>query len=122
MQAQQQGQGEKKKENKDLKLKNIEFVGLVKEVHSGDSLTIASIKTKSVARFFLTHVRAPQVGTNERPDKPFAFESREFLRKKLIGQQVEVTFDYEKTFKLVKAYEDESEGTEKTMNFATVFF
>lgn len=76
---------EKKKENKDLKIKNIEFVGIVKEVHSGDSITIQSTKTKNVARFFLTNVRSPQVGTNDRPDKPFAFESKEFLRKKLIG-------------------------------------
>jgi hypothetical protein len=29
-----------KKENKDLKVKNIEFQGEVIEVHSGDSLTI----------------------------------------------------------------------------------
>lgn len=103
-------------------MKNIEFVGVVREVHSGDSLTIASIKTKNVARFFLTNVRAPKVGNNDSADEPYAYEAKEYLRKKLIGQQVDVIFDYEKTVKIAKVWEEESEATEKLMNFATVFF
>ncbi|KAL4487112.1 hypothetical protein ABPG72_001564 [Tetrahymena utriculariae] len=115
-------QKDQKKDKKDIKIQNIEFVGIVREVHSGDSLTIQSTKTNNIARFFLTHVRAPKVGNNDTQDKPYAFESKEFLRKKLIGQQVEVKFEYEKTVKVAKSWEDENEATEKQMNFCTVFY
>lgn len=60
--------------------------------------------------------------------KPYAWEAKEFLRKMLIGREVKVLYEYDKTFKRqvhrwnekdddIKEFEEEV-----TMQFATVFF
>jgi len=51
-------------------------------------------------RFTLASIRAPKLGVENKEDKskknePYAMEAKEFLRKKLIGQQVELYKDYE---------------------------
>uniref|UniRef100_A0A646QDV8 Staphylococcal nuclease domain-containing protein 1 n=1 Tax=Hemiscolopendra marginata TaxID=943146 RepID=A0A646QDV8_9MYRI len=79
--------------------------GIVKQVLSGDTVIIRGVPKagpppeKSVS---LSHITAPRLGRRpanssapEIKDEPYAWEAREFLRKKLIGQ--EVTFVIETT-------------------------
>ncbi|KAL0241392.1 hypothetical protein GEMRC1_006627 [Eukaryota sp. GEM-RC1] len=66
--------------------------GKIIEVFSGDCLTV---RTSSVdRRVFLASVRAPRVGTKTRRPDSLSFESREFLRKRYIGQTVDVSLCY----------------------------
>ena len=78
-----------------------EFNGKVVEVVNGDALVVKSQKT--FKKIFLSSIRAPRPENDEvrrekgfKPlyDIPFMYEAREFLRKKLIGQQVHVIVDY----------------------------
>jgi len=75
--------------------------GIVKQVTSGDCVVIRSVNTKDgknlEKQIMLSNITAPRLGrrTNPQgpdsaiePDQPFAFEAREFLRKKLIGKEV----------------------------------
>ncbi|GBF98194.1 hypothetical protein Rsub_10694 [Raphidocelis subcapitata] len=74
--------------------------GTVKEVLSGDSLTIVGgAKPGTVPaekRLTLSSLIAPKLGKRDgtTKDEPFAWQSREFLRKKLIGQSVVFRIDY----------------------------
>ena len=80
-----------------------EFNGKVVEIVNGDALVV---KTGKVFRkLFLASIRPPRLEEEEKDkrrdkgfkplyDIPFMFEAREFLRKKLIGQQVRVVVDY----------------------------
>ena len=68
--------------------------GMVKEVPSGDTMVIMGMNwsngpppTKTVC---LGGLDVPRVGRRENPDEPFAWGSREFLRKKVIGKAVRV--------------------------------
>nr|QBI71272.1 ebna2 binding protein P100 [Essigella californica] len=76
------------------------FEGVVKQVNSGDSITIREEvysgypKEKQIT---LNNIIAPKLGrrpANNDPtskgteDEPFAWEAREFLRKKLVGKKV----------------------------------
>lgn len=78
-----------------------EFNGKVVEVVNGDALVVKA--QKSFRKIHLSSIRPPRPEDDSvRRDKgfkplydiPFMFEAREFLRKKLIGQQVHVTVDY----------------------------
>jgi len=73
--------------------------GVVKAVNSGDSLTVIHIEKGSQGppqevELTLTNIAAPRLGRRKskngetRDDEPFAFQSREFLRKKLVGRQI----------------------------------
>jgi len=73
--------------------------GVVKAVNSGDSLTVIHIEKGSQGppqevELTLTNIAAPRLGRRKskngenRDDDPFAFQSREFLRKKLVGRQI----------------------------------
>ncbi|XP_071517216.1 staphylococcal nuclease domain-containing protein 1 isoform X2 [Panulirus ornatus] len=84
--------------------KDREFVGKVVEVVNGDALVVKRQEGAN-KKIFLSSVRPPRLpdtdtprppGKNFRPlyDIPWLFEAREFLRKKLIGQRVNVTVDY----------------------------
>ncbi|GBL80625.1 Nuclease domain-containing protein 1 [Araneus ventricosus] len=78
--------------------------GIVKQVNSGDTIVIRGQPKggpPDEITIILTGITAPKLG--RRPnnngegatkDEPFAFEAREFLRKKLIGKRV--CFTYEK--------------------------
>merc|ERR1712106_354137 len=83
--------------------KDKEFNGKVVEVVNGDALMVKAGKT--VRKIYLASIRPPrleqeegsrnrQKGVKPLYDIPFMFEAREFLRKKLIGHQVQVTVDY----------------------------
>eukprot|EP00092_Neocalanus_flemingeri_P012907 GFUD01013906.1.p1 GENE.GFUD01013906.1~~GFUD01013906.1.p1 ORF type:complete len:911 (-),score=260.11 GFUD01013906.1:493-3225(-) len=84
--------------------KDKEFNAKVVEVVNGDALMVKAGKT--VRKIYLASIRPPRLEAEEggnrnrqkgfKPlyDIPFMFESREFLRKKLIGHQVHVTVDY----------------------------
>ncbi|KAK7063179.1 nuclease domain-containing protein [Halocaridina rubra] len=84
--------------------KEREFSGKVVEVVNGDGLVVKR-QDGSLKKIFLSSLRPPRLpetetnrvpGKNFRPlyDIPWLFEAREFLRKKLIGQKVQVTVDY----------------------------
>jgi staphylococcal nuclease domain-containing protein 1 len=72
--------------------------GIVKEVPSGDTMVIMGTNwasgpppTKTVC---LAGLEVPRVGRRDTKDEPFAFASREFLRKKVIGKKVQFRIDY----------------------------
>lgn len=65
------------------------------EVASGDCIVVADDaapygSAQAERRVFLSSIRAPKVGNPKRNEKPasFAREAKEFLRTRLIGQQV----------------------------------
>ncbi|GMS83623.1 hypothetical protein PENTCL1PPCAC_5798 [Pristionchus entomophagus] len=72
--------------------------GLVKQVLSGDSVVIQGAPRPNgppeEATVYLSNVSAPRLGkrptetVTATPDEPFAWEAREWLRKKLVGQVV----------------------------------
>eukprot|EP01048_Picozoa_sp_COSAG05_P026425 COSAG05_NODE_7203_length_843_cov_0.697581_1_plen_189_part_01 len=72
--------------------------GIVKEVPNGDTMVIMGTNwsngpppTKTVC---LAGLVTPRCGRRDTKDEPFAFQSREFLRKKVIGQTVQFKIDY----------------------------
>lgn len=75
------------------------FHGVVKQINSGDSLVIRSHATgKNLEKqIMLSQISSARLGRNIKPsspdstiepDQPYAFEAREFLRKKLVGKEV----------------------------------
>merc|ERR1719412_2426187 len=79
-----------------------EFTGKVVEIVNGDAIMVKKTKTET-KKIFLASIRPPRLDDNtQRPagpfrplyDIPFMFEAREFMRKKLIGQNVHVIVDY----------------------------
>lgn len=80
------------------------FTGKVVEIVSGDAIMVKRSKNDT-RKIHLASIRPPRLPEN-RPDRPktgtfrplydipFMFEAREFLRKKLIHQNVHVTVDY----------------------------
>lgn len=72
--------------------------GIVKEVPSGDCMVIMGTNWASgpppVKTICLGGLVVPRVGRRETPDEPFAFQAREFLRKKLIGRTVKFRVDF----------------------------
>ncbi|XP_058791125.1 staphylococcal nuclease domain-containing protein 1 [Phymastichus coffea] len=71
--------------------------GIVKQVNSGDSITIRGQPKGGPPpekTLILSNVIAPKLGRRpvntspETKDEPYAWEAREFLRKKLIGQEI----------------------------------
>eukprot|EP00753_Platysulcus_tardus_P007830 PLAT15503.2.p1 GENE.PLAT15503.2~~PLAT15503.2.p1 ORF type:complete len:768 (+),score=424.10 PLAT15503.2:465-2768(+) len=72
------------------------FAGVVVEVHSGDTVSIAVDGGDAVRRVSLASTRCPRMGNARRgaPPAPLAWESRDHLRAALIGKTVNVTVDY----------------------------
>ncbi|CAI5440772.1 unnamed protein product [Caenorhabditis angaria] len=77
--------------------------GLVKQVLSGDAVVLQGQATNGPppeSTVYLSNVSAPRLGkrptdnTSATPDEPYAWESREFLRKKLVGQVVTFVKDF----------------------------
>lgn len=74
------------------------YRGIVKQVTSGDCVVIKSLGSKSLEKtLMLSSITAPRLGRRVNPnsadsvienDQPYAFEAREFLRKKLVGKEV----------------------------------
>ncbi|GAO13505.1 uncharacterized protein UV8b_05773 [Ustilaginoidea virens] len=69
------------------------FVGNVKSVLSGDTLILTSPNNPTAERTFsLAYVTAPHL--KREGDEPFAFQSREYLRKLAVGKPVQCTIQY----------------------------
>jgi len=87
-----------------ISAKDREFTGKVCEIVNGDALMIKA--GGKFRKIFLASIRPPRLdqeadGSRTRQkgfkplyDIPFMYEAREFLRKKLIGHNVNVTVDY----------------------------
>ena len=105
--------------------------GLVKGVQSGDTIIISGKLPKSGElpeefSLTLTGVLAPKIGNSSKLDEePFSFESREFLRKLVIGKVVLYKIDFthnERKFGHVK-FENKNINTEVLKNgFAKLSF
>jgi staphylococcal nuclease domain-containing protein 1 len=89
--------------------KEKDFNGTVTEVFQGDAINVKS-PAGVVKKVFLSSIRPPREA-NRNPDEegkmpprpknfrplydiPWMFETREFLRKKLVGKKVHCTLDY----------------------------
>lgn len=91
---------------------------MVKAVNSGDSLVLAGSSAGGVdipeKLISLTGVLAPKFGRGKaQTDEPFAWESREYLRKHVIGQQVQFTVQHTLESK-------DSEGEERNYGVVTL--
>ena len=78
-----------------------DFNGRVTEVHSGDSLTIERETDLKALRVFLSSVKAPSMtghreSSKEPQPEPYAWESKEGLRKLAIGKRVKVEMEYDR--------------------------
>ena len=104
-----------------------DFEGRVVEVHAGDALTVERESDHNQVRVFLSSVKAPTL--NNRPanagnqggaaaqqqneSDPYAWESKESLRKLAIGKKVRVEMEYDRVVPT-------RTGGQMTMNFAAV--
>ena len=78
--------------------------GVVKSIMSGDCVVIRGRPTNGPPPeriLALAGITAPRLGrrpqtgdAKEELDEPWAWESREYLRRKLVGKQVSFTVDY----------------------------
>jgi staphylococcal nuclease domain-containing protein 1 len=83
--------------------------GIVKWIFSGDTIVIKSLDRSSASpandveeRLSLNYIKAPKLAcpTSETDsskssrDEPYAFECREYLRKKLVNQEISYTIDF----------------------------
>jgi len=84
-----------------INAKDKQFTGKVVEVVNGDALVVKRSKTE-VRKVHLASIRPPRLEEGAERGKtfralydiPYMFEAREFLRKKLIGHNVQVIVDY----------------------------
>lgn len=77
-----------------------DFEGVCYTVHSGDSISVKA-DDGTITRIFLSHIRAPVFAkpNTDEEDKPWAWQSKEFLRKTAIGKRIKVIYDYSKETK-----------------------
>lgn len=78
------GLWKEQKVNKGETLNSKSYMAVVAEVHSGDSLTVFNQDKNEFIRIYLPNVRAPV------NNQPFAYESKEALRRRIIGNRVRV--------------------------------
>lgn len=71
-----------------------DFRGKVVEVVSGDCVVVKDATSGQERRVNFSSLMAPRMGTRERQPDDWAVEAKEFLRKKLIGQEVHVKMEY----------------------------
>ena len=97
-----------------------EFAAKVVEANSGDSLTVENLKNGEQTRVFLANVRAPALGNPKKGElpKPWAWESREFIRHQAVGKKVRVEVEF--TRKIAMKGEDETPGEEKEFTFVSI--
>ena len=93
-------------------------------VNSGDSLTVLN-KKKEEIRIFLSNLKAPALarfGTDEQ-NKPWAFQSREFIRKKLVGKVLKCDLDYIHTVNIDPSkVKGPNKSTQRVMKFYTIYY
>ncbi|KAJ0536778.1 putative micrococcal nuclease [Helianthus annuus] len=105
------------------------FTGKVVEVVSGDCIIVAddSLPFGSPAaerRVNLSSIRCPKLGNPRREEKPapYAREAREFLRTRLIGNQVQVSMEYSRKVPLADGSVAPAGPTDsRVMGFGSVF-
>ncbi|KAL8230450.1 hypothetical protein R6Q57_000228 [Mikania cordata] len=105
------------------------FTGKVVEVVSGDCIIVAddSLPFGSPAaerRVNLSSIRCPKLGNPRRDEKPapYAREAREFLRTRLIGQQVQVSMEYSRKVPLSDGSAAPGANADsRVMGFGSVF-
>ncbi|CAG8450919.1 5228_t:CDS:10 [Acaulospora colombiana] len=70
----------------------------VKCVLSGDTLILRGKQTANQPpperQLNLAYIQAPRIGNQKKDDEPFAFESREFIRSRIVGKEVSFRVDY----------------------------
>jgi len=106
----------KKTKSYDPKLKNVD--AKIVEVHSGDSISVAS-EGGEPRRIFLASIKAPKMSNRDSDDhEPWAWESKEFVRKQAIGKKVKVEMEFNREIEIKSGA---NEGNKRLMEFATVF-
>lgn len=78
-------------------MKQGKFECTVIEVNSGDSVTVLSPEFGTI-RLSLHHVKAKSMGNASKGEEaaPWSYEAKEFLRKRIIGEKIDVNMDYVK--------------------------
>ena len=115
-------------EMKKIKKENQEDLSQAKciMVNSGDSLTVLNKKNEEV-RIFLSNLKAPALakfGSDEQ-NKPWAFQSKEFFRKKLVGKTLICELDYIHTINLENLSKkdlEKNKDSKRVMKFYTVYY
>ena len=106
----------KDKEHQQTKTQGLDtktFVGKALEVFSGDSVKILNLETNDIIRVFLANVKAPQQG------KPFSWEAKEALRRRVIGRKLKVELEFSKNITVKKS--EYEKGEDKNFVFTTIF-
>ncbi|GAA5996660.1 uncharacterized protein JCM10292_003121 [Rhodotorula paludigena] len=75
------------------------LAALVKSVLSGDTLVLRGkvVQADALPREKVLHLAdltAPRIGSRDRDDEPWAFESRDFLRSLVVGKEVSFSVSY----------------------------
>lgn len=97
------------------------FVGTVSEIVSGDVILVRDASNGIERRVTLSSIRAPRLGSRDRPSEPWAAEAKEFLRQRLIGKEVSVSMEYTRKVPVVAGGGAGGGATEdKLMAFGTV--
>lgn len=61
-----------------------------------------AVAPPQAVRVALSSIDVPKMGINDNPNEPYAWEAREFIRKKVIGRKVQVVQDYVRPAKAVR--------------------
>ena len=114
----QESKGIKKEDEEDLSQAKCIMV------NSGDSLTVLN-KKKEEIRIFLSNLKAPALakfGSDEQ-NKPWSFQSREFVRKKLVGKILKCDLDYIHTVNIdTSKVKGPIKSSKRTMKFYSVYY
>ncbi|WCJ36376.1 TUDOR-SN protein 1 [Euphorbia peplus] len=104
------------------------FTGKVVEVVSGDCIVVADDSVplgnpSAERRVNLSSIKCPKMGNPRRNDKPesYAREAKEFLRNKLIGQQVNVQMEYSRKVPMGDGPAGAAGSGERVMDFGSIF-
>eukprot|EP00249_Psilotum_nudum_P022287 c28457_g1_i1 orf=385-3351(+) len=107
------------------------FNGKVIEVVSGDCIVVADDSVPfgsplAERRVNLSSIRAPKMGNPRKEEKPapYAREAKEYLRSRLVGQQVSVTMEYSRkmaTTDVPIASSTSASLDSRVMDFGSVF-
>ncbi|KAL6067154.1 nuclease domain-containing protein [Balamuthia mandrillaris] len=82
------------------------FIAKVQEVTSGNQISVLNLNVNPpvlLRNLTLSSISVPRLGKNDKPDEAFAWEAREFVRKRLMGKRVQVSLDYVKPEQTVTA-------------------
>lgn len=114
---------EHKPTSKNSKKNETSYNGKVIEVHSGDSISVQNVVSNEIKRVFLANIRAPALGNSKKgePEKPWSFESKEFLRTTLVGKKVRVEIEYSKTIQPKEREEEAPKKPSMVLEFGTLF-